>query len=94
MNEIIDSAAAPGADCLVAACAICRLNLEIRRPGKTRILILHFSESLAPALGAENSEKWFGRHLVDPPPVISEIGGGLKIGYNIDVLKKNYHMTG
>jgi heterodisulfide reductase subunit B len=73
VNEIIDSAAGAGADCLVTACAMCQLNLEIRRTGETKIPIFHFSEILALALGAEDYEKWFVRHIVDPRPVIKKL---------------------
>ncbi|OGP71409.1 MAG: hypothetical protein A2Y80_07580 [Deltaproteobacteria bacterium RBG_13_58_19] len=73
VNEIIDSAAAAGADCLVTACAMCQLNLEIRNTRKTKIPIFHFSEILALALGAEDYEEWFVRHLVDPLPVIKKL---------------------
>jgi hypothetical protein len=32
-----------------------------------------FSETLAPALGADDYEAWFVRHLVDPRPDIQKI---------------------
>ncbi len=73
VNEIINSAAKAGADCLVTACAMCQLNLEIRNTRKTRIPIFHFSEILALALGAEDYEKWLIRHIVDPRPVIKKL---------------------
>jgi heterodisulfide reductase subunit B len=73
VNEIIESAATAGADCLVTACAMCQLNLEIRNTHKTKIPIFHFSEILALALGAEDYEKWFVRHIVDPRPVIRKL---------------------
>ena len=73
VNEIIDSAAKAGADCLITACAMCQLNLEIRKTVKTKIPIFHFSEILALALGAEDYEKWFVRHIVDPRPVIRKL---------------------
>jgi len=73
VQQIIDSAAAAGADCLVTACAMCQLNLEIRRTGKVKIPIFHFSEILALALGADDYEKWFVRHIVDPRPVIRKL---------------------
>ncbi|MDI6855052.1 MAG: CoB--CoM heterodisulfide reductase iron-sulfur subunit B family protein [Deltaproteobacteria bacterium] len=73
VNEIIDSAAAAKADCLITACAMCQLNLEIRNTRKTRLPIFHFSEILALALGAEDYEKWFVRHIVDPRPVIRKL---------------------
>jgi heterodisulfide reductase subunit B len=73
VNEIIESAAKAGADCLVTACAMCQLNLEIRNIRKTKIPIFHFSEILALALGAEDYESWFVRHIVDPRPIIKKL---------------------
>ena len=68
-----DSAVASRANCLVTACAMCQLNLEIRCTTKTRLPIFHFSEILALALGAEDYETWFVRHLVDPRPVLQNL---------------------
>ena len=73
VQEIIQSAADSKADCLITACAMCQLNLEIRNTSKTKIPIFHFSEILALALGAEDYEEWFVRHLVDPRPVIRKL---------------------
>ena len=73
VNEIIESAVASSANCLVTACAMCQLNLEIRCTAKTRLPIFHFSEILALALGAEDYETWFVRHLVDPRPVLQHL---------------------
>jgi heterodisulfide reductase subunit B len=74
VQEIIGRAAAAKADCLVTACAMCQLNLEIRNTSRTKIPIFHFSEILALALGADDYEEWFVRHLVDPRPVIRKLG--------------------
>ena len=73
VTEIIQSAVDAKADCLITACAMCQLNLEIRNQSKTKIPIFHFSEILALALGAEDYEEWFVRHLVDPRPVIRKL---------------------
>ncbi len=73
VNEIVASAAAVGAHCLVTACAMCQLNLEIRCTLETRIPVFHFSEVLALALGAKDYENWFARHLVDPRPLLQEL---------------------
>jgi heterodisulfide reductase subunit B len=70
VEEIIGNAAAARADCLITACAMCQLNLEIRNTSGMKIPIFHFSEILALALGADDYEAWFVRHLVDPRPVI------------------------
>ena len=71
VNEILASAVAVGAECLVTSCAMCQLNLEIRCTWEPRLPIFHFSEILALALGAEDYEGWFSRHLVDPRPLLA-----------------------
>jgi heterodisulfide reductase subunit B len=73
VQEILASAVAAKADCLVTACAMCQLNLEIRNTNKAKIPIFHFSEILALALGADDYEEWFVRHLVDPRPLIQKL---------------------
>lgn len=71
VNEILASAVAVGAECLVTSCAMCQLNLEIRCTWEPRLPVFHFSEILALALGAEDYEGWFSRHLVDPRPLLA-----------------------
>lgn len=71
VNEILASAVAVGAECLVTSCAMCQLNLEIRCTWEPRLPVFHFSEILALALGAEDYEGWFTRHLVDPRPLLA-----------------------
>ncbi len=73
VNGIIDQAVAARANCLVTACAMCQLNLEIRCTSLAKLPIFHFSEVLALALGAEDYEGWFIRHLVDPRPVLQNL---------------------
>jgi heterodisulfide reductase subunit B len=70
VNEIIGGAVRAGAECIVTACAMCQLNLEIRCTLEERIPTLHFSEILALAFGAEGTRGWFKRHLVDPMPLL------------------------
>jgi len=74
VNEIMAEACASGAECLITACAMCQFNLELRSTLESPIPILHFSEILALALGVENSQDWFARHLVDPRPLIHSYG--------------------
>ncbi|MBI4643559.1 MAG: heterodisulfide reductase subunit B [Deltaproteobacteria bacterium] len=73
VNEIVDSAVLAEAHCLVTACAMCQLNLEIRCNSLVRLPVFHFSEVLALALGAEDYEGWFIRHLVDPRPLLQKL---------------------
>jgi heterodisulfide reductase subunit B len=74
VNGIVGSAVAEGADCLVTSCAMCQLNLEVRCTAAKKLPIFHFSEILALALGAEDYEGWFTRHLVDPRPLLKKRG--------------------
>jgi heterodisulfide reductase subunit B len=73
VNEIIQGAAKAGADCIVTACAMCHMNLEVRSTLKEPMPVLHFSEILSLALGLGGSDEhrgWFARHLVDPRPLL------------------------
>ncbi|MFH1139315.1 MAG: heterodisulfide reductase-related iron-sulfur binding cluster [Pseudomonadota bacterium] len=72
INRIMKSAIDSGAECLVTACAMCQLNLEIRCTLEKKIPIFHFSELMALVLGAKDYEGWFKRHLVDPQPLLAE----------------------
>jgi heterodisulfide reductase subunit B len=73
VNKIITSAVRAESHCVVTACAMCQLNLEIRSTAKAKIPVFHFSEILALALGAEDFEKWFNHHLIDPRPIIRQL---------------------
>lgn len=73
VNQIVASGVNAGAHCVVTACAMCQLNLEIRCTSRTQIPVFHFSEILALALGAQDYENWFKRHLVDPRPLIQKL---------------------
>ena len=73
VNEIIQGALNAGADCIVTACAMCHMNLEVRSTLKEQVPILHFSEILSLALGLggiDEHKGWFARHLVDPRPLL------------------------
>jgi heterodisulfide reductase subunit B len=74
VNDIMSSAIAAEAECLVTVCAMCQLNLEIRCTLEQRLPVFHFSEVLALALGAQDYHKWFVRHLVDPRPLLVSRG--------------------
>ncbi len=70
VNEIAENAIQVGAECLITACAMCHLNLEIRCTLKKQLPIFHFSEIIALALGVNMQKSWFARHLVDPNPLL------------------------
>jgi heterodisulfide reductase subunit B len=74
VNEIVFKAMEAGAECLVTACSMCHLNLEIRCTIKNPIPTLHFSELLSMALDVKDQKKWFPRHIVDPVPLLKKRG--------------------
>jgi len=74
VTEIVSKAMEAGAECIVTACSMCHLNLEIRCALKNPIPVLHFSELLSMALGTEDQKKWFPRHIVDPVPLLKKRG--------------------
>jgi heterodisulfide reductase subunit B2 len=74
VNRIIQGALDAGAECLVTACAMCHLNLEIRCSLKTRLPTFHFSELLALGHRRPIRKEWFAKHLVDPMPLLKRRG--------------------
>jgi heterodisulfide reductase subunit B len=62
------------AECVITACAMCHLNLEVRCSIKQTIPILHFPEVISLALGTGEHRDWFSRHLVDPRPLLKSKG--------------------
>jgi heterodisulfide reductase subunit B2 len=74
VNAILQGAAESGAECIVTACAMCHMNLEVRCTLKHPIPIFHFSEILSLAFGTGNSKNWFSRHLIDPRPLLKRKG--------------------
>jgi heterodisulfide reductase subunit B len=74
VNAIMQGAAESGAECIVTACAMCHMNLEVRCTLKQPIPIFHFSEILSLAFGTTNHAGWFSRHLIDPRPLLKRKG--------------------
>ncbi len=70
VQAIVSEAEAIKADCIVTACAMCHLNLEIRCKLPGKIPIFHFSEILSLSSGVGSGMGWFQRHLIDPRPLL------------------------
>jgi heterodisulfide reductase subunit B len=70
VNQIVQNAMDSGAECIITACAMCHLNLEIRCTLKKKIPIFHFSEILSLAFQIQPKSDWFARHLIDPGPLL------------------------
>lgn len=70
VNRIIQNAVDSGAECIITACAMCHLNLELRCTLKRKVPIFHFSEILSFAFKTGTKMEWFSRHLIDPAPLL------------------------
>lgn len=81
VNGIFTRAIEAGADCIVAACPMCVGNLEMRqKPAYFSFKLIHrmpvfyFTELLGLAMDLPGVEKWLGSHLIDPFPLLSDVG--------------------
>ena len=71
VHDIVNDAKLSGADCLVTACAMCHMNLEIRSDQNQALPIFHFSEILSLAFEQQDVDTYFARHLIDPRPLLN-----------------------
>jgi len=74
VNNIVEAAKQTGADCIVSACSMCHLNIEIRCDLAEQIPALHLTELISVALGTKSHKNWFKKHLVDPVPLFKSKG--------------------
>jgi heterodisulfide reductase subunit B2 len=74
VGRLVERAREAGAQSLVTACPLCQVNLEMRQRGKDKMPAFYFTELLGLALGLPEAKRWWGKHLVDPRPLLSGIG--------------------
>ncbi|MGD9368370.1 MAG: heterodisulfide reductase-related iron-sulfur binding cluster [Desulfobacteraceae bacterium] len=72
VRKILANAKHARADCIVTACAMCHMNLEVRSAAKAALPIFHFSEILALAFQHADTDAYFERHLIDPRPMLKQ----------------------
>jgi heterodisulfide reductase subunit B len=70
--DIVESAISAGAECIVTACAMCQLNLELRSTVSRQLPVFSIVELLAYGLGSDDWPAWFKKHLIDPMPVFEK----------------------
>jgi heterodisulfide reductase subunit B len=80
-GRLLDMAREAEAECIVTACPLCQANLDTRQEeiGHARgvsynIPVFYFTELMGLAFGKKEAGKWFGRHLVDPRPLLKAKG--------------------
>jgi heterodisulfide reductase subunit B len=77
-REILSMARAAGADCIVTACPLCQINLDMRQKdiekkfGETYGLpVFYFTQLLGLAMGLKPKELGLASLIVDPMPLLS-----------------------
>lgn len=70
--DIVENAITAGAECIVTACAMCQLNLELRSTVSRQLPVFSIVELLAYGLGSDDWSGWFKKHLVNPLPVFEK----------------------
>ena len=71
-TKIVRGAVEAGADCIAAACGICQINLDTRQAAQRKMPIFYFTELMGLAFGWSGVGKVFGKHAVDPRPLLRE----------------------
>lgn len=81
IQKLLDMAQEAGADCIAVSCPMCHSNLDMRQRKisqesgkKYNIPILYFSELMGLSFGDSSTEKWLGRHMTNPKPLLRQKG--------------------
>lgn len=79
VHKIISGARSEGANCIVVACPLCHVNLEIRQPEiakkynvHQKMPVFYFTQILGLAFGLSAKELGINRHLVDAVSFVKE----------------------
>jgi len=79
--KLLDMAAEAGANCIVAGCPICQVNLDSRQKEisvdsgrQYEMPVFYFTELMGLAFGDPSVKKSLSRHTVDPLPLLEQKG--------------------
>jgi len=71
VTKLVSKAREAGAQAMATVCPLCHMNLEMRQE---EMPLFYFTELMGLALGIEESKKWWGKHLIDPRPLLRTLG--------------------
>jgi heterodisulfide reductase subunit B len=74
VSRLAERAREAGADALVTGCPLCQVNIEMRQSNKPKVPSFYFSELLGLAFDLPEAQKWWGKHLIDPRPLLRTVG--------------------
>lgn len=74
VRRLVERAREAGADAIVTSCPLCQLNLEMRQDRRVaETPIFYFTELIGTAMGLPQIDSWWGKHLVDPTPLLATV---------------------
>jgi len=80
-RQVLEMARAAGADCVVTACPLCQMNLDLRQGDieaetgeKFGLPVFYFTQLLGLAMGMSADELGLGALVVDPAEVLASVG--------------------
>lgn len=74
VGRLAERAREAGAQAIVTACPLCQVNLEMRQTSTSKLPVFYFTELLGLSFGLPEASKWWGKHLIDPRPVLRDFG--------------------
>lgn len=77
-DDIVAGAIEAGADCLMASCGLCQVNLDMRQTGKEqkKLPTFYYTELMGVALNLPKQSQWWGLHIVSPRPTLKILRRG------------------
>jgi heterodisulfide reductase subunit B len=74
-DKIVEGAREAGANCVMSACGLCQINLDMRQSGKNgpKIPQFYYTELMGVALDVGKQKKWWKKHIVDPIPLLKSV---------------------
>lgn len=76
-GDLFDAAAEAGAEAIVTDCPLCQANLDTRedeiakeRDTDYNLPVFYITELMGIAVGCTDSDRWWGKHMVDPRPLL------------------------
>lgn len=74
-DKIVEGAREAGANCVMSACGLCQINLDMRQSGQNgpKIPQFYYTELMGVALGVGKQKFWWKKHLVNPVPLLKSL---------------------
>ena len=73
-DRIIQGARDAGANCLMCACGLCQINVDMRQSGNgKRLPVFYFTELMGLAMDAEDRDDWWEKHIVSVRPLLGSL---------------------